>query len=733
MKTKLLLALLAVIGLSLFFPQDSFSQKKKYYILFDNFEDQKTADGTTITNLFDTYYWEPLSNDVLLGEYAERKPFSLATFMEKDIMEYDAAVFVMGTQHHLATTIDGIKVLDKVKQMLAANKTVLIIGSNVIPAAFGSGGDPDSKAFLESWLGMKEPKIQPLSDGSTIWGMRIDGVEGDPVSKGYKKQCNRQYSEHGEPLQAPFRYYAAAVFFSVTGGKNAIPFDYMKEVANVDITETRVTGVRAEEGQARLALWSINFDIVSGWHASTISKNMTDAIRWGIRDYPHPEGYLTVDKETVDFGAIDLGQSGYQSLELVNTGKEKFNIKNIYVENSDAAKSFTIVEGADPRVMNPGDKQIVNLKFTPKSSDNFEDFLAIETDSYVGDIAVRLIGQGGSEVYNGPRLALDTLTKDFGSVPYGSYSEVNIKITNIGNAALVVNEFYFENDGNKTFTFPTTVKLPMTIPKGASDYVKVRFTSSEKVAKDFTGKIIIATNMQHDYGFGLGKGFYTLKARSAGEITGTGLTLSSTSISFDKVDIGDNIDYTLSINNTGSNKVKIISIGFDKNSGGENLAQFEFLEESNVKNKELLTGEKHDILVRFHPEQAKQYAVSIQVLSTDPYNDGVLIIPVTGVGVDSAVSVRNDQRASVDGFSMELNPNPVNEFSNINYTTENDGKLVLDVYDMSGRKVFNVFSGYTANGTFSKSLNSNNLNNGIYFITAEFNGKTISIPFAVSR
>ena len=67
----------------------------KYYIVFTNFEDQMAGD-VEITNLFDLCYWDKLTEDVGLRKYIVKRPFGASTFAEKDITEYDVAVFPMG-------------------------------------------------------------------------------------------------------------------------------------------------------------------------------------------------------------------------------------------------------------------------------------------------------------------------------------------------------------------------------------------------------------------------------------------------------------------------------------------------------------------------------------------------------------------------------------------------------------------------------------------------------------
>lgn len=726
MKFKLLLVMLSIAAISMFMPQDAFSVKK-YYIFFDNFEDQKDGNGVEITNLIDLCYWDRLKNDLNLGTYAERKPFNALTLSQRDITEYDVAIFVMGTTNTLSSSVDGIKVFDQIQKMLNANKGVIIIGSNILLGAFGQGGDTQVKNWMQNFLGVTDPKIFSHMSGSTINGMRVDGVEGDPVSKGYKKQCNRFFEENNSGMQPPIRWYAATSFFTVNGGKNAVAFDYIKEIDSVDVTDTRVTGVRAEDNKARAVFYSINFDICSGTHLIHFENALINAIKWEIRDVPHPEGFLSVENESVDFDKIEMNQSGFQTAVFRNSGREPFTISKIEIAGDEPAGTFEIVEGGTGLLMNPGDVHFVNLKFSPKEERNFEDYLTVTSDAYNKTIEVKLIGIGGENVFNGPKLSLSTYPVDFGTVPFGLYSESNIKISNIGNVAMVVETVTITNDAGKRFTFGEVLKVPITIPPGITHNIKVRFTSSDEVAGDYTGRIDITSNAFNNEG----KGFIDLKARSAGKITNSGITLSSTNIDFGEVDILKPDLKTLKISNTGTNILRIFDARFDIKSGGENNAQFTFFEDSNKNIPELKPGESHDLKIQFHPEKVKEYATRIQLTTNDPINEGIVEVPIVGVGIDP--STVNDNIASVTGLKVSVNPSPVTELSKVEFTVEVPGNIVMDIVDQTGRKLDNLFNGYANQGIHTQDLNARNYVSGVYFISISYNGQKLQLPFLVTK
>lgn len=82
MKGKILIVLMLLAFVLGSWNTANAQTKTKYYILFDNLEDQMNGD-TTITNLIDLCYWDPMRTDVIYGPYTERAPFSAVTFNKK--------------------------------------------------------------------------------------------------------------------------------------------------------------------------------------------------------------------------------------------------------------------------------------------------------------------------------------------------------------------------------------------------------------------------------------------------------------------------------------------------------------------------------------------------------------------------------------------------------------------------------------------------------------------------
>jgi hypothetical protein len=66
-------------------------------------------------------------------------------------------------------------------------------------------------------------------------------------------------------------------------------------------------------------------------------------------------------------------------------------------------------------------------------------------------------------------------------------------------------------------------------------------------------------------------------------------------------------------------------------------------------------------------------------------------------------------------------PNPFNSSTNIRYTLPTDNHVKLEIFDLSGRKITQLFNGYQAAGEYNfnwvaKDVTGNELTTGIYFV-----------------
>lgn len=81
-------------------------------------------------------------------------------------------------------------------------------------------------------------------------------------------------------------------------------------------------------------------------------------------------------------------------------------------------------------------------------------------------------------------------------------------------------------------------------------------------------------------------------------------------------------------------------------------------------------------------------------------------------------AVETDSKKLAKNYSLSDNyPNPFNSTTFFNYTIPNDGFIKIDIYDISGRLVENLFSGFQGKGDYRLMWDAFNASSGLYFIS----------------
>jgi hypothetical protein len=81
----------------------------------------------------------------------------------------------------------------------------------------------------------------------------------------------------------------------------------------------------------------------------------------------------------------------------------------------------------------------------------------------------------------------------------------------------------------------------------------------------------------------------------------------------------------------------------------------------------------------------------------------------------SGISTIANDNNNPDDFSLSQNfPNPFNPSTIISYRIINPSKVILNIYDLLGRKIRTLVNEYKSPGHYSVSFNALNLSSGIY-------------------
>jgi len=128
----------------------------------------------------------------------------------------------------------------------------------------------------------------------------------------------------------------------------------------------------------------------------------------------------------------------------------------------------------------------------------------------------------------------------------------------------------------------------------------------------------------------------------------------------------------------------------------------------------------------------------IQYLGSGKF--GVAYLSWTTPAIRGAFFVRSDwsgiaeQRRLVQEENiLSVAPNPLCGSGRLNYTLNRPAELRVQVYDRAGRVVRTIFDGHSPAGRQSLGFNAAGIVPGVYFVRADADGKTLTVPVTVVK
>ncbi len=113
-------------------------------------------------------------------------------------------------------------------------------------------------------------------------------------------------------------------------------------------------------------------------------------------------------------------------------------------------------------------------------------------------------------------------------------------------------------------------------------------------------------------------------------------------------------------------------------------------------------------------------------LASSPYQavDNILIFLANPV-VSSIAKQKRSIKLPKSAVLSQNYPNPFNPSTKISYTLSKGGWVILDIYDIRGRKVHTLINEKQSPNSYDFTFFAENLNNGIYFYTLKVNNLII--------
>ena len=204
---------------------------------------------------------------------------------------------------------------------------------------------------------------------------------------------------------------------------------------------------------------------------------------------------------------------------------------------------------------------------------------------------------------------------------------------------------------------------------------------------------------------------------------GPKIAVSETKLNFGTIFVGKKNVKSVVIENTGDKDLYLNSVMLE----GDANKVFNIKSGDDVTKlapKQVLTIE-----IEFAPKEKKNYTAKLKIQSNASDNP-TIDIPLEGVGdVETTVAEFKNK------FTVSIYPNPVSSIANINIenTLQNSITLDMQLIDLEGNILMNVYNGTINQGNFSMSLPVSQYSSGTYYLKINHNGQIRNIPLVIVR
>jgi len=260
---------------------------------------------------------------------------------------------------------------------------------------------------------------------------------------------------------------------------------------------------------------------------------------------------LKTDKDTVDFGSVQVNSNNTATLTIYNEGDDTLTITDPSKYAYPAGFSFVSLTNT---TVNAGSYVTLTLRFSPTTAKGYTGTIDLQTNA--GTKTINLSGTGT----NGT-LTVDKTSLDFGTVVEGTTTNMQeITISNNGDASLTITSV-----SSPTNTAFVILNPPNNTPIPAKGSYKLRlqYTAPNLVAPATYGSSIGSFSINTTVGNQtiLLQAVYVSATNPSGQTGQAVLSVSPTSIDFGNVTVNTtSTEQNVTITNTGTAQLSITSI-----------------------------------------------------------------------------------------------------------------------------------------------------------------------------
>jgi hypothetical protein len=366
---------------------------------------------------------------------------------------------------------------------------------------------------------------------------------------------------------------------------------------------------------------------------------------------------LAISQTTVNFGNVNLNNTGSQNLSLTNAGNAPLIISQATVTGT----GFSIVGLSVPQTINAGASVSFTAQFAPASTGSAAGSISI-TSNAPGSTA--MIGLSGTGVQG--QLTANPSSFNFGNILVGSSASQSVTLTNSGTSSVTISQ---ANTSGTGFSI-SGLTPPLTINAGQSTSFTATFSPTSSGAA--SGNISITSNAPGS----------PLAIALNGTGTQPQLAATPSSASFGNVVAGTSNSQTITLTNSGSASATISQA---------NVSGAGFSISSLTLPVTIAAGKSATFNVVFAPNVTGTVNGSVSLVSNAPGSPLALSLSGTGVAATFLLGA-NPTSLSFGNVTVGSN-------SSLSTTLTNNGNSNVTI---SGVTV--TGAGFSANGVTSGTV-----------------------------
>ncbi|MEC4686265.1 MAG: choice-of-anchor D domain-containing protein [Nitrospirota bacterium] len=321
-----------------------------------------------------------------------------------------------------------------------------------------------------------------------------------------------------------------------------------------------------------------------------------------------PEPNISVTPASLAFGNVVVGDtSAAQTVTIANTGTADLTVTNVaIIGDFTATGSNCPLDG----ILAPGVSCTADVVFQPAGLGDLTGTLFIESDD--PDSAVVNVALSGTGIATPePDISVSPTTVDFGSVIIGNTSAQTVTVTNAGSATLNVGALAVTGD----YSTANDLCSNSAVAVGDNCTVDVIFTPSAEGVN--TGTLSIPSDDPDT-------AVVDVALSGTGVAAQPDITVSTTSVDFDSVTVGDSDSQVVTVTNDGTADLTIASVS--------SLSDPFSITDDGCTGT-LAPSESCAITVSFAPSAVGTFTDSLVITSDDP-DEASVTVSVSGEGVE---------------------------------------------------------------------------------------------------